>query len=107
MSVHLIFNSLLKLEHTHTFLIDGVDSFAHLFPAVGVHVHVGEHPGLVGPQVVVGTEEVDRELPDVVPHPEDVLRDRPGVTDLRRPPPEERRRRGERRGGERRETEER
>lgn len=70
-----------------TFLVGRVHTFAHLLLAVGVHVHVGEDPGLVGPQVVVGAEEVDGKLSHVVPHPLDVVWDGFGMADLCWPPP--------------------
>lgn len=70
-----------------SFLISSVDSFAHLLFAVGVHVHIREDSGLVRPQVVVRPEKVNRELPHVVSHSLDVLRDGFRMTDFRRPPP--------------------
>lgn len=69
-----------------TFLVGGIDTFSHLLFAVGVHIHIREDPGLVGPQVVVGAEEVNRKLPDIVPHPSDVVWDGFGMADLCWPP---------------------
>lgn len=77
-----------------TFLVSGIDTFPHLLLAVGVHVHIREDPGLVGPQVVVGAKEVNGKLPDIVPHPLDVLRDGFGMADLCWPPPSRRKRGG-------------
>lgn len=70
-----------------TLLVGGIDTFPHLLFAVGIHIHIREDPGLVGPQVVVGAKEVDGKFPDVVPHPLDVLWDGFGMADLRWPPP--------------------
>lgn len=73
-----------------TFLVGGIDTFPHLFFAVGIHIHIRENSGLVGPQVVVGAEEMNGELPDVVPHSLNVLWDCFGVADLCWPPPSHR-----------------
>lgn len=70
-----------------TFLVSCIDAFAHLLFAVCVDVHVGEDAGLVGPQVIVGAEEVDGELAHVVPHALDVFWDGFGMADLCWPPP--------------------
>lgn len=56
--------------------------------AASVSLHVGEDSTLVGPEVVSGAEEKDRELPNLVPQVLDVGGDVPGVVDLCRPPPE-------------------
>lgn len=81
-------NDFLQLDWTRcTFLIGGINSFPHLFFAVGIHIHIREDPGLVGPQIVVGAKEVNRKLPDIVPHPLDVLWDSFGMADLCWPPP--------------------
>lgn len=77
-----------------TFLVGGIDTFPHLFLAVGIHIHVGEDPGLVGPQVVVGAKKVNGKLPDIVPHPLDVLWYGFGMADLCWPPPSRRKRWG-------------
>lgn len=42
----------------------------------------------MGPEVVSGAEEEDREFPNLVPQVLDVGGDVPGVVDLCRPPPE-------------------
>lgn len=76
-----------------TFLVGGINTFPHLFFAVGVHIHIREDPGLVGPQVVVGAKKVNGKLPDIVPHPLDVLWDSFGMADLCWPPPLQNRRR--------------
>lgn len=73
-----------------TFLVGGIDTFPHLFFAVGIHIHIRENSGLVGPQVVVGAEEMNGELPDVVPHSLNVFWDCFGVADLCWPPPSHR-----------------
>lgn len=70
-----------------TFLVCCINTLSHLFFAVRINIHVWEDPCLVGPQVVVGAKEVDWELPDIVPHPLDVLWDGFGMANLRRPPP--------------------
>lgn len=70
-----------------TFFIGRINPFPHLFLAVGVHVHVREDSGLVGPQVVVGAEEMNGELADIMPHSLDVFWDCFGMADLCRPPP--------------------
>lgn len=70
-----------------TFLVGGINTFPHLFFAVGIHIHIREDSSLVGPQVVVGAKEVNGELPDIVPHPLDVLWDCLGMADLCGPPP--------------------
>lgn len=70
-----------------TFLVGGIDTFSHLFFAVGVHVHVRKDPGLVGPQIVVGAEEVNWKLSNIVSHPLDIIWDRFGMADLCWPPP--------------------
>lgn len=76
-----------------TFLVGGINTFPHLFFAVGVHIHIREDPGLVGPQVVVGAKKVNGKLPDIVSHPLDVLWDSFGMADLCWPPPLQSRRR--------------
>lgn len=75
-----------------TFLVGSIDTFSHLFFAVGVHVHVRKDPGLVGPQIVIGAEEVDRKLSNVVSHPLDIIWDGFGMADLCWPPPLQNRR---------------
>lgn len=75
------------LKLLRTFLVCGINTFSHLFFAVGIHVHVREDPGLVGPQVVIGAKEVNGKLADIVPHPLDVLGDGFGMADFCWPPP--------------------
>ena len=60
-----------------------------LVAAAAVPLHVGEHPALVGPEEVLGAEEEDGELSDLVAQVLDVGGHRAGVSDLRRPPPGE------------------
>uniref|UniRef100_A0A3B3S7C4 Ras-related protein Rab-24 n=1 Tax=Paramormyrops kingsleyae TaxID=1676925 RepID=A0A3B3S7C4_9TELE len=48
----------------------------------------GEDPRLIGPEIVVGAEKVDRKLADVMLHALDVGGNVLGVADLSRPPPE-------------------
>lgn len=69
-----------------TFPVNGVDPLSHFVFIVGVSFHVREDPGLVRPQVVVGTEEKDRKLADVVPHPQDIFRNVLRVADFSGPP---------------------
>lgn len=71
----------------HTILEDLPDAVS-LVLAASVSLHVGEDSTLVGPEVVSGAEEEDRELPNLVPQVLDVGGDVPGVVDLCRPPPE-------------------
>lgn len=52
-----------------------------------VVLHVGEDAALVDPVVVVGAEEEDGEVADVVAKALDVRRDQARVADLCRPPP--------------------
>ena len=56
--------------------------------AATVTLHVREHAALVGPEVVLRTEEEDGELANLVPQVLDVGGDVPWVADLCRPPPE-------------------
>lgn len=58
--------------------------------AAPIALHVGEHSALVGPEVISGAEEEDRELSDFMPKVLDVGGDVSGVLDLCRPPPERR-----------------
>lgn len=76
-----------RLTGLVTFLVGGIDTFPHLFFTVGVHIHIRKDPGLVGPQVVVGAKEVNRELANIMPHPLDVLWDSFWMADFCWPPP--------------------
>jgi len=56
--------------------------------AASVSLHVRKHSALVSPEVVLGAEEEDRELSDLVAKVLDVGGDVSGVVDLCRPPSE-------------------
>lgn len=71
-----------------TFFVNGVHTLSHFVFAVGIALHVGEDPRLIGPEIVVGAEKVDRKLADVMLHALDVGGNVLGVADLGRPPPE-------------------
>ena len=76
------------LEQLLTVLEDLAD-VGLLVPAAPVPLHVGEHPALVGPEEVLGAEEEDGELSDLVTQVLDVGGHGARVSDLCRPPPGE------------------
>lgn len=57
--------------------------------AASVSLHVGKHSALVRPEVILGAEEEDGKLSDLVAKVLDVGGDVARVVDLCRPPPEE------------------
>lgn len=69
----------------NTFPVNTV-ALSHFFFIVGVSFHVGKHSGLVGPQVVVGTKEMDWEFANVVPPSQDVFWNVFRVANFCRPP---------------------
>lgn len=54
---------------------------------VFVALHIGEHTALVDPVIVMGPEEENGEITNVVFQTLDVGRDQARITDLSRPPP--------------------
>lgn len=75
-----------------------LEDFADAGPlvlAASVSLHVRKHPALVSPEVILGAEEEDRELSDLVSKVLDVGGDASGVVDLCGPPSEERERQQE------------
>lgn len=74
-----------------------LEDFADAGPlvlAASVSLHVRKHSALVSPEVVLGAEEEDRELSDLVSKVLDVGGDASGVVDLCRPPSEQREKSG-------------
>lgn len=71
-----------------TVLEDFADAGPLVF-AAPVSLHVGKHPALVGPEIILGAKEEDGELSDLVAKVLDVGGDVSRVVDLCRPPPDE------------------
>lgn len=78
----------LPRETVLTFLEGLVDANLALGEVL-VALHVGKHAALVAPVVVMGTEEEDRKVADVVLQRLNVGRHQTGVADLSGPPPAE------------------
>lgn len=67
-------------------VFENFPDLAPLVLATPVSLDVGKHSALVSPEVILGTEEVNGELSDLVAKVLDVCRDVSGMVDLCRPP---------------------
>lgn len=75
------------MVYLSTFLVDSICAFAHFLLVLGIALHVGKTACLVRPDVILGAEEVDGELADLVSHTSYFLRDVLGLSYLSWPPP--------------------